>query len=195
MKSDKNYKYYILHKPYGVLSKFTDKENRKTLAGFYDFPKDVYPVGRLDMDSEGLLLLSNDKELVNFLLHPDNRHEKEYYAQVEGIPEEKSLQELREGVVIEGKKTLPAEAEIIDDPGFPPRKPPINPRKGMPVCWLRIVITEGRHRQVRKMTAKIGHPTLRLVRMRIKSLELGGLPLGGVKELSNEEITVLKNRL
>lgn len=193
MKSEKKYKYYILNKPYGVLSKFTDKENRKTLAGFYDFPKDVYPVGRLDMDSEGLLLLSNDKELVNFLLHPDNRHEKEYYAQVEGIPDGKALSDLREGVIIEGKKTLPAEAELINDPGFSPRKPPINPRKGMQVCWLRIVITEGRHRQVRKMTAKVGHPTLRLVRIRIKNVKLNNLLPGEAKELNDEEINVLKS--
>jgi 23S rRNA pseudouridine2457 synthase len=191
MSSNKEHKYYILHKPYGVLSKFTDKENRKTLAGFYNFPKDVYPVGRLDMDSEGLLLLSNDKELVNFLLHPDNRHEKEYYAQVERIPDEKALNDLREGVVIEGKKTLPAEVEIINDPGFPLRKPPINPKKGMQVCWLRIVITEGRHRQVRKMTAKVGHPTLRLVRVRIKNIKLGSLPQGEVRELSKEEVNFL----
>jgi 23S rRNA pseudouridine2457 synthase len=192
MKSGKEYKYYIFNKPYGVLSKFTDKENRKTLAGFFDFPKDVYPIGRLDMDSEGLLLLSNDKELVNFLLHPDNMHEREYYAQVEGIPDEKELNDLREGVVIEGKRTLPAEAEIIDDPGFPQRKPTINPRKGMPVCWLRIVITEGRHRQVRKMTAKVGHPILRLVRVRIKNLKLNDLQQGKVRLLTEEEIKHLK---
>src|SRR3990167_11502275 len=111
--------YFILNKPYGVLSQFTDKLKRKTLTGFYDFPKDVYPVGRLDMDSEGLLLLSNDKEMVDFLLNPANSHEKEYYAQVEGIPSEEELKKLEEGVIIEGKKTLPSKVKIIHDPQFP----------------------------------------------------------------------------
>jgi len=189
---DKKLFYYILNKPYGVLSQFTDKLNRKTLAGFYDFPKDVYPVGRLDQDSEGLLLLSNDKELVDFLLNPLNRHEKEYYAQVEGIPSEEELQKLEEGVIIEEKKTLPAKAKIINDPQFPPRKPPIFPRKNKSVCWLSVTVTEGRYRQVRKMTATIGYPTLRLVRVRIKNILLDDLPPGKVRELTPEEIKILK---
>jgi len=189
---DKKLFYYILNKPYGVLSQFTDKLNRKTLAGFYDFPKDVYPVGRLDQDSEGLLLLSNDKELVDFLLNPVNRHEKEYYAQVEGIPSEEELQKLEEGVIIEEKKTLPAKAKIINDPQFPPRKPPIFPRKNKSVCWLSVTVTEGRYRQVRKMTATIGYPTLRLVRVRIKNILLDDLPPGKVRELIPEEIKILK---
>jgi 23S rRNA pseudouridine2457 synthase len=185
--------YYILNKPYGVLSQFTDKLNRKTLSGFFDFPKDVYPIGRLDQDSEGLLLLSNDKELVDFLLNPKNSHEREYYSQVEGIPSEDDLQKIRDGVVIEGKKTLPAKAEIIDDPIFPPRKPPIFPRKNKDVCWISISVTEGRYRQVRKMTAAAGYPTLRLVRIRIKNILLGNLISGGVRELLSEEIRILKN--
>ncbi len=185
--------YFILNKPYDVLSQFTDKLNRKTLIGFYEFPKDVYPVGRLDLDSEGLLLLSNDKEMVDFLLNPVNKHEKEYYAQVEGIPDEVSLSKLEEGVVIEGKKTLPAKARIIEDPLFPPRKPPIFPRKNKPVCWLSVVVTEGRYRQVRKMTANIGCPTLRLVRVRIKNVYLGDLPPGKVRELTPGEIEILKS--
>jgi len=189
---DKKLFYYILNKPYGVLSQFTDKLNRKTLAGFYDFPKDVYPVGRLDQDSEGLLLLSNDKEMVDFLLNPVNRHEKEYYAQVEGIPLEEELQKLEEGVIIEEKKTLPAKAKIINDPQFPPRKPPIFPRKNKSVCWLSVTVTEGRYRQVRKMTATIGYPTLRLVRVRIKNILLDDLPPGKVRELTPEEIKILK---
>jgi 23S rRNA pseudouridine2457 synthase len=185
--------YFILNKPYGVLSQFTDKLKRKTLAGFYDFPKDVYPVGRLDMDSEGLLLLSNDKEMVDFLLNPVNSHEKEYYAQVEGIPDEESLKQLEEGVLIEGKKTLPAKATIIDEPDFPPRKPPIFPRKNKSVCWISVVVTEGRYRQVRKMTASVGYPTLRLVRVRIKNIELGNLKPGEVRELAPGEIEILKS--
>ncbi len=190
---DKKLLYYIFNKPYGVLSQFTDKLNRKTLAGFYDFPKDVYPVGRLDFDSEGLLLLSNDKELVDFLLNPLNRHEKEYYAQVEGIPASDNLQKLEEGVIIEGKKTLPSKAKIIIDPQFPARKPPIFPRKNKSVCWISVVVTEGRYRQVRKMTAAVGFPTLRLVRVRIKNIPLGSLQPGKTRELTQEEIQVLKN--
>lgn len=185
--------YFILNKPYGVLSQFTDKLKRKTLTGFYDFPKDVYPVGRLDMDSEGLLLLSNDKEMVDFLLNPVNSHEKEYYAQVEGIPDKESLTCLEEGVIIEGKKTLPAKAKIIEDPLFPPRKPPIFPRKNKPVCWISVVVTEGRYRQVRKMTASIGYPTLRLVRVRIKNIVLSNLEPGKARELTPGEIEILKS--
>src|SRR4030067_1374714 len=145
---EKKLLYFILNKPYGVLSQFTDKINRKTLAGFYNFPTDVYPVGRLDLDSEGLLLLSNDKEMVDFLLNPANSHEKEYYAQVEGIPSEEELKKLEKGVIIEGKKTLPSKVKIINDPQLPPRKPPIFPRKNKPVCWLSVTVTEGRYRQV-----------------------------------------------
>ncbi len=189
---DKKLFYFILNKPYGVLSQFTDKLNRKTLAGLYDFPKDVYPVGRLDMDSEGLLLLSNDKEMVDFLLNPANKHEKEYYAQVEGMPSEEDLQKLDEGVIIEGKKTLPAKTKIINNPLFPVRKPPIFPRKNKSVCWISVTVTEGRYRQVRKMTASVGYPTLRLVRVRIKNILLGDLPPGKVRELTLEEIEFLK---
>ena len=110
-----NFKYFILNKPYGVLSQFTDKEGRKTLGDIYKFPRDVYSVGRLDMDSEGLLLLTNDKSLTNFLLNPVFEHEKEYYVQVEGIPKESSLEKLRNGVLINGKKTLFSKVRKIDD--------------------------------------------------------------------------------
>jgi 23S rRNA pseudouridine2457 synthase len=131
--------------------------------------------------------------MVDFLLNPVNKHEKEYFAQIEGIPDEDSLAKLKEGVLIEGKKTLPANAKIIEDPQFPPRKPPIFPRKNKPVCWLNIVITEGRYRQVKKMTASIGYPTLRLVRVRIKNILLGNLQSGKVRELTPGEIDILKN--
>lgn len=190
---EKKLLYFILNKPYGVLSQFTDKLNRKTLAGFYNFPTDVYPVGRLDLDSEGLLLLSNDKEMVDFLLNPANSHEKEYYAQVEGIPSEEELKKLEKGVIIEGKKTLPSKVKIINDPQLPPRKPPIFPRKNKPVCWLSVTVTEGRYRQVRKMTAAAGYPTLRLVKVRIKNIPLCDLPPGKVRELIPEEIKILKS--
>jgi 23S rRNA pseudouridine2457 synthase len=184
--------YFILNKPFGVLSKFTDKENRKTLAGLYNFPKDVYPVGRLDMDSEGLLLLSNDKELVDYLLNPLNKHEKEYFVQVEGKPDEESLDKLRDGVLIEGVKTLPAKVKIIDVPDFPPRNPPIRWRKNDCTTWISIIISEGKYRQVRKMTAKTGHPTLRLIRFRIKNLTLEGINPGEVRILMPGEVKELK---
>ncbi len=186
------FRYYIMHKPYGVLSQFTDKEGRKTLSDLYNFPKNVYPVGRLDMDSEGLLLLTDDKTLTDYLLNPLNSHEKEYFVQVEKIPAEKELDELRTGVITEGKKTLPAKVKIIDPPDLPARVPPVRERKNIPDCWLSVIITEGRNRQVRKMTAKIGHPALRLIRVRIKNLLLGNLKCSGVRELTSQEIEYLK---
>ena len=188
------FKYFLLNKPYGVLSQFTDKEGRKTLGDLYSFPKNVYSVGRLDMDSEGLLLLTNDKSLTDFLLNPLREHEKEYYVQVEGVPDESSLKKLRKGVLLSGKRTLPAKINKISVPTFPARIPPIRERKNIPTCWLSIIITEGRNRQVRRMTASVGHPTLRLVRVRIKNLELNGLPSGKVRELSSEEINGLKKK-
>ena len=187
-----NFKYFILNKPYGVLSQFTDKEGRKTLGDIYKFPKDVYSVGRLDMDSEGLLLLTNDKSLTNFLLNPVYEHEKEYYVQVEGIPKESSLEKLRNGVLINGKKTLFSKVRKIDEPNFPQRIPPIRARKNIPTCWMSISITEGRNRQVRKMTAYIGHPTLRLIRVRIKNLLIDGLLPGSIRKLNSREIDELK---
>ncbi|MDH7603636.1 MAG: pseudouridine synthase [Melioribacter sp.] len=184
----KTLKYFALNKPYGVLSQFTDKHGRRTLKSLYNFPKDVYPVGRLDMDSEGLLLLTNDKFLTNYLLNPKNKHEKEYFVQVEGIPTSESLQKLRDGVEIEGKKTLPAKVKIIEEPDFPPRIPPIRERKNIPTSWISITLIEGRNRQVRKMTAAVGFPTLRLVRVRIKNILLGDLKFGEVRELTKNEI-------
>lgn len=189
---NKKISYYIVNKPYGVLSQFTDSENRKTLKSLFNFPEDVYPVGRLDMDSEGLLIITNDKFLTDYLLNPKNKHEKEYYAQVEGIPDYISLSQLKEGVVLEGKKTFPAKLKLINEPGFEPRIPPIRERKTIPTSWISLTITEGRNRQVRKMTAAVGHPTLRLVRVRIKNLTLGKMKIGEVRELTKVEIEGLK---
>ncbi len=186
-------KYFTIFKPYGYLSQFTDAEGRKTLKDLYAFPNDVYPVGRLDMDSEGLLIITNDKSLTDYLLNPKNRHEKEYYVQVEGIPNQEVLRRLEKGIVIENKKTLPAKVNIIDDPGFQQRVPPIRERKTIPTTWMSITITEGRNRQVRKMTAAVGYPTLRLVRVRIKNLLLGNLNVGEVRELKLNEIKELKD--
>lgn len=185
-------KYFILHKPYGYLSQFTDKLNRKNLSNLISVPKDVYPVGRLDQDSEGLLLLSNDKSLVDYLLNPKNLHEKEYLAQVEGIPTNEEMNKFKIGLLVENKRTLPAKIEIINLSNVPERIPPIRVRKNIPTCWLKIVITEGRNRQVRKMTAHIGHPTLRLIRTRIKNLSLGDLQLGEIRELNTSEVEQLK---
>lgn len=169
-----------------MLTQFTDKENRKTLSSLYNFPKNVYPVGRLDLDSEGLLLLTDDKSLTDYLLNPKNKHEREYFVQVEGIPTEQELQKLRDGIILKDGKTLPAKVKITVDPNFPPRIPPIRERKNIPTCWLSITLVEGRNRQVRRMTAAIGYPTLRLIRVRIKNLFLGKLKLGKIKEISEK---------
>lgn len=185
-------KYFLLNKPYGVLSQFTDKENRPTLSSLYKFPKDVYPVGRLDLDSEGLLLLTNDKSLTNFLLNPKFKHEREYYVQVEGVPTEEAIKKLCDGVIIENRKTLPAKVKLIEDPNFEKRNPPIRERKNIPTSWLSITIYEGRNRQVRRMTAAVGYPTLRLVRVRIENLFLGNLKSGEVRKLTTDEIKQLK---
>lgn len=188
-------KYFLLNKPYGVLTQFTDKENRQTLSSLYEFPEDVYPVGRLDLDSEGLLLITNDKPLTNFLLNPKFKHEREYYVQVEGIPTNDAINKLCSGVIIENKKTLPAKVKMIDEPNFPERIPPIRERKNIPTSWLSITIYEGRNRQVRKMTAAVGFPTLRLIRVRIENLKLGNLKIGEVRELTKKEIEELKKKI
>ena len=185
-------KYFIVNKPYDVLSQFTDEQSRPTLASLYNFPKDVYPVGRLDRDSEGLLLVTNDKELTDFLLNPKNKHEREYFVQVEGIPEEKDLQKLQSGIVLKDGKTLPAKVKIINDPDFPERIPPIRERKNIPASWISITLTEGRNRQVRRMTAAIGFPTLRLVRIRIENIFLKDLESGKVREIAGSEMQKLK---
>jgi 23S rRNA pseudouridine2457 synthase len=189
----RKFKYFVINKPYGVLSQFTDKNGRKTLKDCYNFPKDLYPVGRLDMDSEGLLLLTNDKSLTDLLLNPVNRHEREYFIQVEGEPNYSDLQSLEEGLLINGIKTLKAKAVKINNPGLWERIPPIRERKNIPVSWLRLTLIEGRNRQIRKMTAKIGFPTLRLVRIRIKNILLDDLLPGNKRELSKMEIEKLKN--
>ncbi|KAB2847198.1 MAG: pseudouridine synthase [Melioribacteraceae bacterium] len=184
--------YFIINKPYGVLSQFTDSDGRSTLKDLYNFPIDVYPIGRLDMDSEGLLILTNDKALTDYLLNPKHKHEKEYYVQVEGIPTKEALKKLEQGVIIEGKKTLPAKAKLINDPNLPPRVPPIRERKNIPTSWISLTITEGRNRQVRKMTAAVGFPTLRLVRVRIKNIVIENLKSGEVRAMTNKEIEYLR---
>jgi 23S rRNA pseudouridine2457 synthase len=176
------------HKPFGVISQFRpDGSAHPTLAGF-GFPPDVYPIGRLDADSEGLLLLSDEAALNERLLHPVQGHVREYWAEVERVPDAAALQRLEGGIVVEGQRTLPCRAAVLDPPpAVEPRDPPIRFRKSVPTCWLSLELTEGRNRQVRKMTAAIGHPTLRLLRVRIGAFELGNLPRGGWRALTDPE--------
>ncbi len=168
-----------LNKPYGVLSQFTPEPGSRwrTLADF-NLPARVYPLGRLDADSEGLLLLSDEPGLNTRLLDPQRGHRREYWAQVERVPDEAALQQLRRGVTIRGHHTAPCEARLLDPaPNLPPRDPPVRYRKNVPDAWLSLVLTEGKNRQVRRMTAAIGHPTLRLHRAAIGQLELAQLDL------------------
>jgi 23S rRNA pseudouridine2457 synthase len=177
------------NKPYGVLSQFTPEPGSKfrTLADF-GFPPRVYPIGRLDADSEGLLLLSDEPELNQRLLHPRNAHAREYWVQVERIPSAEALRQLEQGLVIQDHRTLPCRARRLDpQPQMLPRDPPIRVRKSVPDCWVTLQLVEGKNRQVRRMTAAIGHPTLRLVRVRIGGLELGVLASGVWKKLSAAE--------
>lgn len=187
------FKYFLLYKPYGVLNQFTDDLGRPTLATLYPFPKDVYAVGRLDLDSEGLLLLTNDKSINHRLLNPKFHHKKTYWVQVEGLISDTAIQKLENGleIKIDGKpyQTLPAEAFIFQaPPHLPERNPPIRFRKNIPTSWISLSVIEGKKHQVRKMTAAVGFPTLRLVRYQIQSLTLEGLQIGEVKEVSGEEI-------
>jgi 23S rRNA pseudouridine2457 synthase len=176
------------NKPFGVISQFTlDGSTNRTLAEF-GFPKSVYPIGRLDADSEGLLLMSDEAGLNQKLLHPRHAHEREYWAQVERIPTAETLRQLARGISIQGRKTLPCRAWLLDpQPDLPPREPPIRSRKTVPTCWIALELIEGKNRQVRRMTAAIGHPTLRLVRVRIGGYWLGAIPTGTWKILSEEE--------
>jgi 23S rRNA pseudouridine2457 synthase len=166
------------HKPYGVLSQFTPEGKWQGLKDWIDVP-DVYVAGRLDADSEGLLLLTNDGQLQARIADPRHKMEKTYWVQVEGMPDEAALQRLREGVVLSDGKTLPARARLIEpQPSMWPRNPPIRVRQNIPDCWIELVIREGRNRQVRRMTAAVGHPTLRLVRMAVGPYSIDGLEPG-----------------
>lgn len=179
-----NHTTFIFYKPYQVLCQFSAEGDKKTLAAYFsDIKKDVYPVGRLDYDSEGLLVLSNDKQLNHRLLDPSFAHEREYWVQVEGTPTEEALSQLRKGVGInvDGKmyRTKPATvAWLQDEPIVPERNPPIRFRKSIPTSWLSLSLTEGKNRQVRKMTAAVNLPTLRLIRRKIGNITIENLAPG-----------------
>ena len=180
------------NKPYGVLSQFTsDSSSNLTLAEFR-FPKKVYPIGRLDADSEGLLLLSDEPDLNQRLLHPRHTHEREYWAQVERIPSDEALHKLESGPVIRGRKSRQCRAWILEpQPEVPPRNPPIRFRKTVPTCWVGLELIEGKNRQVRRMTAAIGHPTLRLIRVRIGQFHIADIAAGIWYQLTTDQRNLL----
>ena len=181
-------RYVLFHKPYGVLSQFTPEDGARSLAEF-DLPPGVYPAGRLDKDSEGLLLLTDDGPLIEQLLNPRNAKPKTYWALVERVPEEAALQRLRNGLRIEDYLTRPCQAQLLQpQPDVPPRDPPVRVRKTVQDVWLEITVVEGKNRQVRKMTAAIGHPTLRLIRRSIANLTLDDLPPGQWREVTRADI-------
>ena len=202
------------HKPYGVLSQFTgDGSPNRALAEF-NFPKQAYPIGRLDADSEGLLLLSDEAQWNEKLLHPRHAHEREYWVQVEKIPTREALDKLQHGLIIQGHKTLPCRAWLLEPqpvladanhadltargdarPIVPPRNPPIRFRKNVPDCWIGLELIEGKNRQVRRMTAAIGHPTLRLLRVRIGNFWLSDLPPGKWRVLSTPDVAQIERGL
>jgi 23S rRNA pseudouridine2457 synthase len=182
------YRHLMLHKPYGVLSKFTDSEGRPTLADYVVEPR-VYPAGRLDMDSEGLLLLTSDGTLAHRLTSPFHKVPKTYLVQVERIPDELALVQLRQGVMLKGKRTRQAKVQLLQhEPTVHPRPVPIRFRKSVPTAWLRMEIQEGMNRQIRHMTAQVGHPTLRVIRVAIGPIRLGSLPPGQWRWLREGEL-------
>ncbi len=176
------------NKPYGVISQFTQSRAQHRTLSEFGFPKNVYPIGRLDLDSEGLLLLSDEAGLNERLLNPKHRHRRIYWAQIERVPTEAALKRLEHGIIVDGHKTLPCRAWIIDpQPVIPKRNPPIRFRKNIPTCWIALELFEGKNRQVRRMTAAINHPTLRLIRVQIGDYMLGDIEQGSWKILSPSE--------
>jgi 23S rRNA pseudouridine2457 synthase len=186
--------YIAFHKPFGVLSQFSkEKPDHITLVDFFnDIKKDIYPVGRLDKDSEGLLLLTNDKKLTDDLLNPKNRHSRSYWVQVDGQISEEALSKLSSGTTIKVKgipyHTIACKAKLIPTPPIKDRIPPIRYRKNIPTSWISITLHEGKNRQIRKMCASVGFPVLRLVRYRIGRLSLNGLESGEKKRIAKHQL-------
>lgn len=185
--------YCIIYKPFNVLSQFTSQDGKQTLKDYFDVPGDVYAVGRLDYDSEGLLILTNDKKLNHALLNPLHEHEREYWVQVDGSITKEAIDLLQNGVTIsvDGKKypTKKCSAALFNGaPAVPDRNPPVRFRKNIPTSWIKIKLTEGKNRQVRKMTAAVGFPTLRLIRQRIENCSLDGLQPGEMRLLAEREL-------
>lgn len=187
-----NYKYYAFYKPYGYLSQFSDEDGNPGLNQILTIEKDIYPIGRLDKDSEGLLLLSNDKKLNFKLLNPKENHKRTYFVQVDRTITQEAIELLKQGVEIKvGKSkyhTKKCDASIIETPKLPERNPPVRFRKNVSTSWISITLTEGKNRQVRKMCAAVGFPCLRLVRVSIENLKLEGHEVGGLKEIKLREI-------
>ncbi len=195
-------RFILFYKPYNVLTQFTDRASRsgsdsprQTLKDYISVPG-VYPVGRLDRDSEGLLLLTNNGSVQHQLSDPRFYHPRTYWVQVEHIPDEAALEQLRQGVKVQGYQTRPAEVQrLLAEPDLPPRSPPIRVRQSVPTDWLELTLTEGKNRQVRRMTAAVGFPTLRLVRVKIGTLTLEGLSPGTWRDLTADEVRQVRSRV
>ena len=189
-----NYRYILFYKPYGVLSQFSTpagETTKLTLKDYIPVP-DVYPVGRLDWDSEGIMLLTNHGQLQHRLSHPQFQHPRTYWVQVERIPDAAAIKQLQQGVTIANYRTQPAKVRLLNaEPELPPRDRPIRFRKNVPTAWLEMTLTEGKNRQIRRMTAKVGFPTLRLVRVAIAHLGWENLDLGQWRDLTADELQPL----
>lgn len=188
-----NLTYYVFNKPYGILSQFTDEGRWKGLGSLGLFPSDVYPIGRLDADSEGLLILTNDRSLNQRLLNPKYQHTRTYWVQVDHAVQDEALDQLKGPLELNYKgkihRTLPAKADLLDVPNWVrERVPPIRQRAKIPTTWISLELKEGKNRQVRKMTAKVGHPTLRLIRYAIEDVTIEGLVSGEFHKMKQSEI-------